>query len=123
MIKYFIGFLIITVVLYITKIGCPIKFITGISCPGCGLTRAWVSLFQLRIADAFYYHPLFWLVPVFVVMYMYEKKLPKKLLNIVSLAGILAYVVVYILRMCIFKNDIVVFEPELGLFKKLVDHF
>ncbi|MDE7047571.1 MAG: DUF2752 domain-containing protein, partial [Lachnospiraceae bacterium] len=22
-------------------IGCPIKFITGISCMGCGMTRAW----------------------------------------------------------------------------------
>lgn len=123
MIKYFIGFLIVIAVLYITKIGCPIKFFTGISCPGCGITRAWVSFFKLHITEAFYYHPLFWLVPVILVMYIYEKKLPKKLLNIVSVVSILAFTIVYILRMFVFQNDIVVCEPKLGLLKKFVDHF
>ena len=45
-------------------ITCPIKFITGISCAGCGMSRAWMAFFQLDIAKAFAYHPLFWLVPI-----------------------------------------------------------
>ncbi len=28
------------------------------------MTRAWLSFFQLDIKAAFYYHPLFWLVPI-----------------------------------------------------------
>ena len=48
-------------------IGCPIKFLTGISCPGCGMTRAWLSALHLHFAEAFAYHPLFWLVPAVVV--------------------------------------------------------
>ena len=30
--------------LQLAGITCPIKYITGISCPGCGMTRAWLSL-------------------------------------------------------------------------------
>ena len=45
-------------------ISCPIKFVTGISCAGCGMTRAWkVLLFHGDFRQAFYYHPLF-LLPV-----------------------------------------------------------
>ena len=40
-------------------ITCPILFMTGISCAGCGMTRAWLSLFRLDFGAAFYYHPLF----------------------------------------------------------------
>ena len=50
--------------LYVAGIGCPIKFATGISCPGCGLTRAWLEALQLHFDRAVAYHPLFWLVPV-----------------------------------------------------------
>ena len=40
-------------------ITCPIKFITGISCAGCGMSRAWMAFLQLDIAKAFAYHPSF----------------------------------------------------------------
>ena len=49
-------------------ITCPIKFITGISCAGCGMSRAWMAFLQLDIAKAFAYHPLFWLVPIAVIV-------------------------------------------------------
>ncbi len=39
--------------------GCPIKLVTGISCAGCGMTRAWEAMFHFHIEEAFYYHPLF----------------------------------------------------------------
>ena len=57
--------------LQLAGITCPIKYITGISCPGCGMTRAWLSLL-LRgdLKAAFHYHPLFWIlvpaVPLFL---------------------------------------------------------
>ena len=38
---------------------CPILFLTGISCAGCGMSRAWLSLLRLDLAGAFAFHPLF----------------------------------------------------------------
>ena len=42
------------VVLYMAMesigITCPIKFITGISCAGCGMSRAWLAFLQLDMA-------------------------------------------------------------------------
>ena len=55
------------VVLYVILesfgVTCPIKYITGISCAGCGMSRAWISLLHFNIHDAFMYHPLFFLPP------------------------------------------------------------
>ena len=45
--------------LHIVGIGCPIRFLTGISCAGCGMTRAWLSVGKMDFESAFYYHPLF----------------------------------------------------------------
>ncbi len=36
---------------------CPILATTGISCPGCGMTRAFLLLGQLRIAEALAANP------------------------------------------------------------------
>lgn len=49
-------------------IGCPFYFATHIICPGCGMTRAFTSLFRLDIAKAFAYHPLFPLVIIAAVI-------------------------------------------------------
>lgn len=46
----------------IALIGCPIKYVTGISCPSCGMTRAWYSVFQGDMQKAVYFHPLFFWV-------------------------------------------------------------
>lgn len=43
---------------------CYFKGIVGIPCPGCGLTRAYLSLLKGHPASAFFYHPLFFMVPL-----------------------------------------------------------
>ena len=58
-----LGIFTLTVLLYIafmtiTGIGCPIRWFTGISCPGCGMSRAFISLLRLDFAAAFRYHPM-----------------------------------------------------------------
>ena len=58
---------------HVTGIGCPIKFFTGISCGGCGMTRALAALVSLRIRDAFYYHPLVLVPPIYCVLYALEQ--------------------------------------------------
>lgn len=36
---------------------CPFRRLTGLPCPGCGLTRSWVHLAHGRWDDAFAAHP------------------------------------------------------------------
>ncbi len=38
---------------------CIIKLVTGLNCPGCGNTRAVMSLIKLDIKSAFYYNLMF----------------------------------------------------------------
>ena len=54
--------------LYLLDIGCIFRLMTGIPCPGCGMTRAWLAALRLDYAAAFAYHPLFWVVPIAFVL-------------------------------------------------------
>jgi hypothetical protein len=47
---------------------CPIKMLTGYPCPGCGMTRACWSLLKLDFAEAFYFHPLSYLLASVVIL-------------------------------------------------------
>lgn len=38
---------------------CPVKFLTGLSCPGCGLQRAFHALLDGRLADALAFNYFF----------------------------------------------------------------
>jgi hypothetical protein len=38
---------------------CLFKRVLGLPCPGCGLTRAYLSLLRFDLGNAFFYHPLF----------------------------------------------------------------
>jgi len=44
-------------ILYVSGIGCPIKYVTSIPCPTCGVTRALFSLVRGDIKGYLYYHP------------------------------------------------------------------
>lgn len=52
---------------------CIIHNITGLPCPGCGMTRAYLALLRGDLAGAFYYHPLFWMVPFGAVVLIFHK--------------------------------------------------
>lgn len=60
-------------VLLLTDIGCVFKLVTGLSCPGCGMTRAWLAALRLDLPAALAYHPLFWVVPVAIVVACVEE--------------------------------------------------
>lgn len=103
----------------LSGIGCPIKFTTGISCAGCGMTRAWQHILQLDLAAAFYFHPLFWTVPVIVVLFFLKERFPRVFRAAVWIAAAL-FVVVYFVRMFDRSCDIVVFEPKNSVFYRVV---
>ena len=104
------------VILYIILesfgVTCPIKYLTGISCAGCGMSRAWISLLHLNLRDAFMYHPLFFLPPVALIIMLCKSKINIKFYKIFMFTIVVAFVIVYMYRMIAGIDNIVVFEPQ-----------
>ena len=104
------------VILYIILesfgVTCPIKYLTGISCAGCGMSRAWISLLHLNLQDAFMYHPLFFLPPVALIIMLCKSKINIKFYKIFMFTIAGAFVIVYLYRMIAGNDNIVVFEPQ-----------
>jgi hypothetical protein len=48
---------------------CPFHAVTGLLCPGCGMTRAFISIAQLKLKDAIYFNPFS--IPLLSVMVIY----------------------------------------------------
>ena len=99
--------IVIYSVFHIVGIGCPIKFLTGISCAGCGMTRAWFHVLQFDFQSAFFYHPLWALAPILIILILLRQKLNKKIFNASLTAIVLIFMVIYIIRL-ISPNDTVV---------------
>lgn len=109
-----LGVFLLIVLLYlafmtVSSIGCPIRWFTGISCPGCGMSRAFFSLLRLDFAGAFRYHPLIYPVILFVPYYFlgsektHSRKAAKKILLI-----FLAILAIFLWIFRIFHEDSVV---------------
>lgn len=98
--------------LFALGISCPIKFLTGISCPGCGMTRATVSALTLRFDMAFYFHPLWpFLIPAVCLMVILKLKNRNVAFGITLGISVSALIVAYIVRL-IAGSPIVTFAPE-----------
>ena len=112
------------VVLYVILesfgVTCPIKYITGISCAGCGMSRAWRALLHFNIHEAFMYHPLFFLPPVVVIVMLLKSKINIKFYKIFMFTMAGAFVIVYLYRMFIGTGDIVVFEPQNNILFRII---
>ena len=98
-------------------ITCPIKFISGRSCPGCGMTRACLSALTLDFDAAFDYHPL-WiaLLPFLLLLFLLRGR--RRALTVTVTLGALLMVGVYAARLAE-GGSIVVFDPESGFFYRL----
>ena len=58
--------------------GCPIYELSGICCPLCGTTRAWICLLTGRATLAFQYHPFFLITPFFFFAAVHYSSLFRK---------------------------------------------
>ncbi len=92
-------------VLHYSGIGCPVLFITGFPCPGCGMTRAFIALLDFDIITSIHYHPLCIIVIIMFCCYILNEfkiiAISKRVKNI-SLVSILAmFIFVYIIRMIV----------------------
>lgn len=80
---------------------CPIKTITGLDCPGCGITRMFVALFHGNIYQAFRYNPLVFIeLPIiFILLVLYKfKKEYRKVINIIFIVLLIITIVYGVLR-------------------------
>ncbi len=113
--EYFITalcFAVSILVLMLLRIPCPIKHLTGLSCAGCGMTRALLSAITLDFDAAFMYHPL-WvaLVPIATVLFIFKAKNKKAAFNICLWLSVALFLSVWIYR-TITDDVVVAFDFE-----------
>ena len=84
---------------------CPIRMISGIPGPACGMTRAVIALFTLNFCASFYYHPLAIPALILIVFLLCKNSLniSKRAKDIVLItSGIIAFIV-YLVRIIFFS--------------------
>lgn len=100
---------------------CPIHYLTGIACPGCGMTRAMLSLLRLDLEAAVTYHPLSVAVlPVAALWVWFGVKRWRRALYVLWGLAVVALVVTYILRFAFGDGTVVAFTPEEGAILRLI---
>ena len=96
----FVAFIISIIWLYdLTDIGCPIRKLTGVPCPTCGMTRAMLSLLRFDFRAYITYNPA--AVPVIVAIWLaFHKRLFSniKLIDIIIIAIAVFTFVLYIIK-------------------------
>ena len=51
---------------------CMFRRVTGLPCLTCGMSRAWLCALRLDFAGAFFWHPLFWTVPLIALALIFS---------------------------------------------------
>lgn len=89
-------------IMAMSNISCLIKKVTGIVCPGCGMTRAYISLLHFDFAKAFEYHKMFWSVPVIYVYFLFDGRIfkNKNIDEFVLISISLGFFVNWIISLC-----------------------
>lgn len=82
------------------KTPCLFRRITGLLCPSCGMTRAWLAFFRLDLEAAFAYHPMFWSIPVLALAFLLDGfRFPgKKATAAIYIATLLGFAAVWLIR-------------------------
>jgi len=113
-------------ILQLLGITCPIKFVTGVSCPGCGMTRAWLSLLHFDFAKAVYYHPLFFIPPLALVIFIFKSKIKPSIYKAFFICICAIFIIVYFYRQFYGDGYVVSFHPENNILTKaatIIRHF
>ncbi|MBE6653095.1 MAG: DUF2752 domain-containing protein [Ruminococcaceae bacterium] len=105
---------------FVLGLPCPVQHLFGISCPGCGMTRALWSLVTLDFAGAWYYHPASFALPVvaaFLVLFHWKGRRKATAATLAAFGVLL--VLVYLLRLFT-GSDVVTVAPQSGLVARIL---
>ena len=105
--------------LHITGIGCPILFLTGIPCAGCGMCRAVFFLFQGQFAAAAAYHPLSFLMPFFSAAWFFRGRISSRWRKILMTFAVFLFTVTYFFRIAL-GDPVVALHPSAGLLEQFI---
>ncbi|MGB4985447.1 MAG: DUF2752 domain-containing protein [Erysipelotrichaceae bacterium] len=83
------------------QIYCPIRFVFGIPCPTCGMTRATISFLRCDITSALNYHGLFFLILPLLLLYPHFSLFikDKKKINFITIIIAIVIFSYYIYRL------------------------
>lgn len=113
-----VGF--IYLLLAVFSIGCPLRFMTGIPCPGCGMTRAVRYALQLDFVSAWHYHPLFFLTPLMLLLFLFESYVPPKIIRGFWTSIIVLFLLTYLLRLFLFHSNVLQIDIHSGVVLRLL---
>ena len=110
--------------LHLLQITCPIKWFTGVSCPGCGMTRAVLHALRFDVAAAFHFHPLWCVLPfAAVALLLLHVKGKRRAFKALLYLLIAAFLAVYLVRLLWGDGSVVRFAPQDSLPARIVNHF
>lgn len=66
---------LLEVILVGYSIPCPFHYVTGLKCPGCGITRMIISLAHLDFKRAFYYNPFLFVTGPLLLYFFFKNML------------------------------------------------
>lgn len=97
------GYLLVIGLMWLLDMPCIFMHFLNIPCPGCGMTRAMLSVLRFDIVGAFRYHPMFWSIPIAYLYFLFDGKVFKnKIIDMSILIGIAAgFVIEWIVKICI----------------------
>lgn len=110
---------ILYLIIEMLGITCPIKFLTGISCAGCGMSRAWLAFIRGDFQAALYYHPLFGLAIPLILLILFGSKLKPEIANRLLIIICLFLILVYFIRLIFYPNEVVCYNPREGIIYKI----
>ena len=87
----------------IFNITCPIKYMTGVPCPTCGMTRAMLALMRLDIKGYIEYNPMAFFMFLTVFLYLHREHVKsvkiKKWIDLCAVVVLTVNSIVYFLRL------------------------
>lgn len=117
-----ISFIAVSGIILLVFYHCPFLYFFGIPCPGCGMTRALLSVAKLDLKAAFYYHPLFFIVilaAIYIALKLSGKiKISKKTENSLIMAVCILFIAVYFIRLFT-GSEVVKTDLENSVFHKI----
>ena len=79
---------------------CPFHTITGLLCPGCGMTRAMISLGQFKLEEAIKYNMFSIPLVILMLFYLWPGKFPSFFQHkVFSIIMLIAVILVWLMRL------------------------